>query len=670
MFLDVLYHHLALRRKIRKFKMGCYLSKVDDKVYICEGKGKNFQYASASCQGWRREQEDAEICLSEYDENASLFILCDGHGGAEVAKYTVAHLPDFIKNHKLYKEGKYEELLTQALIDFDAHLRTDKVMAELERISKDEEVKTNQDGVSGTNLNSGSPAVKASAGGSSSGEPAAGSSSAGPSTSTSNGSSSVAEDVDTETLRREAQVPLDELINKYADASTKSRIMSLKQLSKEGSDANVSDGAGSSSGGSDQPEPSSSKTPAEEGPSSTSGESMRSGLELLKKVYMDYFDDSEDDSEFEGTDDSDEDSDDDGDDERDEETPGERSKKLLSKKQRRVAKDQSDSSSGDDEEEEDDDEDSSDDESEDADESDDDEEHEEEGDYDDTPEDEEDEDDGGDLLGGRLKAFRKLNQKLHKAHGMKVHKPGMDSGCTVVVALVKDNKIYVASAGDSRCIMIMRDGTCKPMSFDHKPEDPTEYKRIVDAGGLVCEGRVNGGLNLSRALGDFTYKDPKLDAKAQMITPCPDIEVADLDPDKVEYIFLACDGIWNSYDNSMVADYIRREALKMNDLAEICAALFKMCLAPDCDGDGTGCDNMTCILVKYDSSNVTDSSTNNRNDLKLSSTTKNTDENADGVKEECEQKQSTKRQADGELGGNSDNKRRCFHLLPQPTTES
>lgn len=23
-----------------------------------------------------------------------------------------------------------------------------------------------------------------------------------------------------------------------------------------------------------------------------------------------------------------------------------------------------------------------------------------------------------------------------------------------------------------------------------------------------------------------------------------------------------------------------------------------MCLAPDTDGDGTGCDNMTCIIIK------------------------------------------------------------------------
>lgn len=44
------------------------------------------------------------------------------------------------------------------------------------------------------------------------------------------------------------------------------------------------------------------------------------------------------------------------------------------------------------------------------------------------------------------------------------------------------------------------------MSIDHKPDDPAELKRIREAGGFVAEGRVNGNLNLSRAMGDFEYK--------------------------------------------------------------------------------------------------------------------------------------------------------------------
>jgi protein phosphatase 1G len=51
---------------------------------------------------------------------------------------------------------------------------------------------------------------------------------------------------------------------------------------------------------------------------------------------------------------------------------------------------------------------------------------------------------------------------------------------------------------------VCRDGVAVEMSFDHKPEDDIELKRIKNAGGKVTpDGRVNGGLNLSRAIGAF-----------------------------------------------------------------------------------------------------------------------------------------------------------------------
>lgn len=42
-------------------------------------------------------------------------------------------------------------------------------------------------------------------------------------------------------------------------------------------------------------------------------------------------------------------------------------------------------------------------------------------------------------------------------------------------------KIYVANAGDSRCVM-GKGGKAVPLSFDHKPEEPTEIARIEAAG--------------------------------------------------------------------------------------------------------------------------------------------------------------------------------------------
>lgn len=87
-----------------------------------------------------------------------------------------------------------------------------------------------------------------------------------------------------------------------------------------------------------------------------------------------------------------------------------------------------------------------------------------------------------------------------------VEEPGKDSGCTAVVAFRQGRTLYVANAGDSRCVL-SRSGEVIEMSFDHKPEDEIEHTRINKAGGRVTmDGRVNGGLNLSRAIGDHAYK--------------------------------------------------------------------------------------------------------------------------------------------------------------------
>lgn len=78
---------------------------------------------------------------------------------------------------------------------------------------------------------------------------------------------------------------------------------------------------------------------------------------------------------------------------------------------------------------------------------------------------------------------------------------GKSSGSTAVAALLVDDQLIVANTGDSRCVLC-RNGTAVAMSEDHQPENEEERKRIERAGGTVSEyGRVNNGLNMSRAIG-------------------------------------------------------------------------------------------------------------------------------------------------------------------------
>lgn len=109
------------------------------------------------------------------------------------------------------------------------------------------------------------------------------------------------------------------------------------------------------------------------------------------------------------------------------------------------------------------------------------------------------------------------------------------------------------------------------MSFDHKPEDDPERNRVLKAGGVVtADGRVNGGLNLSRAFGDHGYKQNKeLSNREQMITALPDVRTLTLNPSD-EFMVLACDGIWNFMSSQEVVDFVRPRIKERENLSQIC----------------------------------------------------------------------------------------------------
>jgi serine/threonine protein phosphatase PrpC len=77
------------------------------------------------------------------------------------------------------------------------------------------------------------------------------------------------------------------------------------------------------------------------------------------------------------------------------------------------------------------------------------------------------------------------------------------SGCTANLLMIDRNKFLIINLGDSRSIMCTKDGKVLNFDFDHKPDNDIEMKRIQEAGGKVIKGRINGKLNLCRALGDF-----------------------------------------------------------------------------------------------------------------------------------------------------------------------
>eukprot|EP00899_Mesostigma_viride_P009388 jgi/Mesvir1/18450/Mv14305-RA.1 len=213
--------------------------------------------------------------------------------------------------------------------------------------------------------------------------------------------------------------------------------------------------------------------------------------------------------------------------------------------------------------------------------------------------------------------------------------PGPSAGCTAVVALVKNGTLYVANAGDSRCI-ISHKGKVKEMTHDHKPDDAIEKTRILNAGGFIADGRVNGSLNLSRAIGDMEYKrNPKLPPADQIVVAMPEVRMEKL-KEGDEFAVLACDGVWDVMSCQEVVNFVRERLVELvkqigvsfclrppagtthprahtfspylfdvnpgrqgKPLSSICEEIFNHCLAPDTGGQGLGCDNMSAVIVLF-----------------------------------------------------------------------
>ncbi|VDD82188.1 unnamed protein product [Mesocestoides corti] len=646
--------------------MGAYLSrpKTDKESSSCSNEW--ISYGCSSMQGWRRFQEDAHNCILDFDpkRTASFFAVYDGHGGSEVAKYCSLHLPEFIRSRPEYSAENVainpSGILKNAFVDFDVTLTQSKVGAfitclttffnavdaksELKLIanpdaddspkadtSSDEEnfrqANNNMSSDSQYKLGEDDPL-------------------------------SVQESVEEiSALHEEATRPLEAVLRKQCGGEIPEFIQTLlSSLRPKPGDASGSGPSTSSSSSkpvddtnddtgaphakdkdSDDakaeasvPLESQSDRPEEATGASADADGDKTGKEENEEaddeipVVVD---------EVEGDDEDDDDEDFEVDDaEVEEEEFG----------------DEEDNSDGENEDDDDDDTDEVDD------------------------EDDDDDDEEGCSVG-----------VLPRPVGFS--EPGVDSGTTACVALVLPELdeetgqqrvcLYVANAGDSRAVLC-RAGAAVELSEDHKPEDDLEKARIYAAGGTVtADGRVNDGLNLSRAIGDHIYKvgscisllKRRTDLKMadQMITALPDVTRSELMPGADEFLVIACDGIWNSMTSQAVVDFVydrlhpdSAEAGEHGDkmdegkqkqegekaaaaaekkkeeevdkaspafLAKICEEvgnlsvlmrprckwsfqtlvfllfkLFDACLASNTMGDGTGCDNMTCIIVRFD----------------------------------------------------------------------
>jgi serine/threonine protein phosphatase PrpC len=142
-----------------------------------------------------------------------------------------------------------------------------------------------------------------------------------------------------------------------------------------------------------------------------------------------------------------------------------------------------------------------------------------------------------------------------------------EAGSTATVVFIPDKPVppfarktvFVANAGDSRALIVKKDGTAKRLSADADAFEPEFAKSVIRIGGeeVIKEGRVhspNGiDIEVTRAIGDrdVTSKEGK-----RLLTPRPKVTYHELQPED-EYVVVASDGLFKVAESHAVAKAIQ-----------------------------------------------------------------------------------------------------------------
>eukprot|EP00826_Nyctotherus_ovalis_P007409 TRINITY_DN11849_c0_g1_i1.p1 TRINITY_DN11849_c0_g1~~TRINITY_DN11849_c0_g1_i1.p1 ORF type:complete len:436 (+),score=51.75 TRINITY_DN11849_c0_g1_i1:438-1745(+) len=210
-------------------------------------------------------------------------------------------------------------------------------------------------------------------------------------------------------------------------------------------------------------------------------------------------------------------------------------------------------------------------------------------------------------------AYYQTNNKLRES-SFNVY----TSGSTCVCLVVSNEKLYSGNVGDSRAVIcsVGSDGKVigKPLTRDHKPNDPAEAKRIIESGGRIAMSKGNKGLRrvdsagnsvgplrvwkktentpglaMTRAIGDLA-------ASEVGIIPDPEIFVTDLNVND-KFAIIGSDGVWESLTNQeaveLVWPFYRRNKAEEGGGAVVKEAHKRW------TSSGGSIDDITCIVVFF-----------------------------------------------------------------------
>lgn len=201
----------------------------------------------------------------------------------------------------------------------------------------------------------------------------------------------------------------------------------------------------------------------------------------------------------------------------------------------------------------------------------------------------------GDIEGALKAGFAQTDDEIVK----KSNADGWMNGSTGVVAILVDNKLYIANVGDSEaCVVSTVNGevTTENLTTPHKASEPSEKARVEELGGHVFWGRVFGALAVSRSFGDSKFKQPKT---SQNFVSCePALHTVEIRAEH-EFLILACDGLWDVMNHTQAAQFAKGKIAEGESAKGVAAALVSEALRRKTE------DNVTAIVVIFNRGAVT-----------------------------------------------------------------
>jgi protein phosphatase 2C family protein 2/3 len=167
-------------------------------------------------------------------------------------------------------------------------------------------------------------------------------------------------------------------------------------------------------------------------------------------------------------------------------------------------------------------------------------------------------------------------------------------------------EVFISHIGDCRAVL-SRDGQAIQLTEDHKPTVRSERNRIEMAGGWVQNGRVNGGLGVSRSFGDIQFKSfshctgfvgdetsPRgIWGVHQQVISKPDFYHFIVDDSSYEFMILASDGLWDVFPSQDAVNFVRKRLVTDRDLNKAAQALVQKAIQK-----GTQ-DNTSVVIVAF-----------------------------------------------------------------------